>query len=113
MPTNLFPGLHRRMVNERQAGLQFIGEFDGAAALPPSSECPACSFWLDSSTGGIRLLFNTTLLREWCSDAAQEGADVTKAEDIQEDIQEAISSLEELVTPAFYRMLETLSNADH
>lgn len=99
------------MVNERQAGLQFIGEFEGAAALPPSSERPACSFWLDSSTGGgIRLLFNTTLLREWCADAAQEvGADVTKSQDIQE----AISSLEELITPAFYRMLETLSKADH
>ena len=109
MPTNLFPSLHRRMVNERQAGLQFLGEFDGAAALPPSSELPACSFWLDRSTGGIRLFFNTTLLREWCSDAAQEvGADVANA-----DIQEAISTLEELVTPAFYRMLETISNADH
>ena len=53
-------------------------------------------------------MFNTTLLTEWCSDAQEIGADVTS-----EDIQEAISTLEELVAPAFYRMLETLSHADH
>lgn len=106
MPHDLFPLLHNRMNRENQVAPQFVGEFDGVAALP-KGEYPAVYYWIDKSIGGsIRLSFNTPLLEDWCVEEARRvGIDIGVDDDA---VQKAIATLQQVATPAFQRTLSTL-----
>lgn len=106
MSHDLYPLLHNRMSIENQVAPQYVGEFDGAGALPKGAY-PAVYFWIDKSSGGnIRLSFNTPVLEDWCVEEARHvGIDVGIND---EPVQRAIATLKKVATPAFHSMLANL-----